>query len=630
MKIINLNVRKSAAIMAVAALFSLGYGLYTTHAAPGDVAISPSAGGTAVLGANGSTTVLETFSPDLDLKTSLAATLATSTVSSTTTGYYGIDVVGATTTNDVRWKISVSHATADLVPGDVAIKEVGTYNETRGRVRDATYTYSSLSGDLMLEGDVSWDLHAGDRFTNIDQIVFGASAPLGTYTITRTLSSNEGETLGTPFSFTVALTAGSGSTTPDTTAPAAPVVLFPTSPHSTSTNPIVIGGTAEINSLISITGGATSTNATTSNIGIWNATINLTASSTNNLQVTATDAAGNVSSSTNLIVTHASSTSGTTTPDTTAPAAPVIVSPLSPHSTSTSPIMVRGTAEANSHISITGGASSTSATTSAGGLWNALVNLHASSTNTLLVTATDAAGNTSSSTTLIVTHTATSTSGTTTPPTSTSTPTITLSGDQSMTIFSCNGFTDPGATAVDSSGASITATSTGAGGIRNPGTYTITYTATDAAGNTATTTRTVVVKNCSAGGGGRGGGGAPFTVIPPSQSGNLPPGPPINTPPVQFIANPGGFIPPGQVLPGQVLGASAGVNFQFLSNLTVGSRGQDVIELQTRLTAIGFYKGPITGYFGGLTKAAVTAFQKANGLPATGYFGPMTRALFNS
>jgi hypothetical protein len=197
-----------------------------------------------------------------------------------------------------------------------------------------------------------------------------------------------------------------------------------------------------------------------------------------------------------------------------------------------------------------------------------------------------------------------------------------------MSVFSCNGFVDPGATAVDSLGTSINVTASSTVDIDNPGTYSITYTAVDAEGNVATATRTVVVLECSSGGG--GGGGQPFTVVTPGSVEGFPPGPPIATPPVQFIANPGGFIPPGQVLAGQVLGAATGASFQFTSNLSMGSRGQEVIELQTRLTAIGYYKGPITGFYGGLTRAAVMAFQRANGLPATGFFGPMTRALLNS
>jgi hypothetical protein len=58
----------------------------------------------------------------------------------------------------------------------------------------------------------------------------------------------------------------------------------------------------------------------------------------------------------------------------------------------------------------------------------------------------------------------------------------------------------------------------------------------------------------------------------------------------------------------------------------MGQRGREVTRLQQALTNLGFYNGPITTYFGALTKAALIKFQKAKGLPATGYFGSLTRA----
>jgi peptidoglycan hydrolase-like protein with peptidoglycan-binding domain len=58
--------------------------------------------------------------------------------------------------------------------------------------------------------------------------------------------------------------------------------------------------------------------------------------------------------------------------------------------------------------------------------------------------------------------------------------------------------------------------------------------------------------------------------------------------------------------------------------LTVGSTGADVTALQTKLGVSA------TGYFGALTKAAVVAYQTANGIvPATGYVGPLTLAKLN-
>jgi len=63
-------------------------------------------------------------------------------------------------------------------------------------------------------------------------------------------------------------------------------------------------------------------------------------------------------------------------------------------------------------------------------------------------------------------------------------------------------------------------------------------------------------------------------------------------------------------------------------SLTLGSRGDEVSALQQYLIDEGLLnvEAP-TGYFGAMTKAAVVAWQKANGVtPASGYFGPISRA----
>jgi peptidoglycan hydrolase-like protein with peptidoglycan-binding domain len=62
-------------------------------------------------------------------------------------------------------------------------------------------------------------------------------------------------------------------------------------------------------------------------------------------------------------------------------------------------------------------------------------------------------------------------------------------------------------------------------------------------------------------------------------------------------------------------------------NLSYGSRGADVVQLQNFLIAQSLLpQGDNTGYFGGLTKAAVIAFQTQQSVPSTGLVGPRTRA----
>ncbi len=115
---------------------------------------------------------------------------------------------------------------------------------------------------------------------------------------------------------------------------------------------------------------------------------------------------------------------------------------------------------------------------------------------------------------------------------------------------------------------------------------------------------------------GGGGGG----IIPPSvirtggRSGQF------NRPPVVAA-------PVAQINTGSVLGEAG---FRFDSHLTLGSRGEEVTELQKLLKAEGFFGVEPTGYFGTITQAAVMAYQAAHNIPTTGYVGNLTLAQLNS
>ncbi len=56
----------------------------------------------------------------------------------------------------------------------------------------------------------------------------------------------------------------------------------------------------------------------------------------------------------------------------------------------------------------------------------------------------------------------------------------------------------------------------------------------------------------------------------------------------------------------------------------VGSRGQDVKDVQYILRKWGYFKGRIDGIFGADTKASVISFQKKNGLTPDGVVGDQT------
>lgn len=105
-------------------------------------------------------------------------------------------------------------------------------------------------------------------------------------------------------------------------------------------------------------------------------------------------------------------------------------------------------------------------------------------TYTITYTATDVAGNTSTATRTV---TVTDQAPDTTP------PVVTLNGSSTMTLQVGDSFTDPGATAADDRDGALQPTSSGTVDTNTQGTYTITYSATDNAGNTGTATRTVNV-----------------------------------------------------------------------------------------------------------------------------------------
>ncbi len=91
----------------------------------------------------------------------------------------------------------------------------------------------------------------------------------------------------------------------------------------------------------------------------------------------------------------------------------------------------------------------------------------------------------------------------------------------------------------------------------------------------------------------------------------------------------------GQPTSGTTTGGGTNACFSGTTNLTLGSTGADVMELQKYLNANGSVVsatgagsvGNETDYFGSRTKAALAKWQSNNGVsPASGYFGPITRA----
>jgi mono/diheme cytochrome c family protein len=65
------------------------------------------------------------------------------------------------------------------------------------------------------------------------------------------------------------------------------------------------------------------------------------------------------------------------------------------------------------------------------------------------------------------------------------------------------------------------------------------------------------------------------------------------------------------------LGASSGAT---------GMSASAVRKLQRHLKTLGYFHGPVTGFYGPLTTAAVKRFQRAAGLPVDGVWGPRSAA----
>ncbi|MBI4357727.1 MAG: peptidoglycan-binding protein [Candidatus Omnitrophica bacterium] len=72
------------------------------------------------------------------------------------------------------------------------------------------------------------------------------------------------------------------------------------------------------------------------------------------------------------------------------------------------------------------------------------------------------------------------------------------------------------------------------------------------------------------------------------------------------------------------------VNGGARKTLSFGSRGDAVKQLQAALKKLGFFNGPTTGYFGKITKRALSKFQRSRGLLQDGILGPKTRTALAS
>lgn len=156
--------------------------------------------------------------------------------------------------------------------------------------------------------------------------------------------------------------------------------------------------------------------------------------------------------------------------------------------------------------------------------------------------------------------------------------------------------------------------------------HTFVVQATDQGGNSASATSTFTVSipattPAPSNSGGGGGGGSNSSSSSQTSVSTLAP---------ELTSTPTPVTPTAQPTPtptGEVLGAST---YNFAQLLQLGSTGNDVTQLQMTLTQEGVYSGPITGFFGNLTRAGVIAYQAKYGIDQLGIVGPMTRAQLNT
>lgn len=208
-------------------------------------------------------------------------------------------------------------------------------------------------------------------------------------------------------------------------------------------------------------------------------------------------------------------------------------------------------------------------------------------------------------------------------------PSITLRGSSSISLRKDNTYTDEGATASDESDGDITddIVRTGTVDISTVGTYTLTYTVSDAAGNAAIpVTRTVTVTRRSEDSGGSGGGSRSTSVPQNIVRSNPTQIVPSTTPQVVVPTSTPEIIPeivPAPAPVSEVVPAPAVcVKFIFTQDLRLGSTGDDVKKLQQYLNDQGFVlaqtgpgsKGNETKYFGSLTQVALINFQKSKNI----------------
>jgi hypothetical protein len=185
--------------------------------------------------------------------------------------------------------------------------------------------------------------------------------------------------------------------TVDTHAPAAPVLV---SDSVVDTNHVLLSGTAEANSTITVYDGTTAVGTGTAGTnGAWGVTTGALAAGSHFLTATATDVAGNTSALSQAL----DPVIGWSAPGGSAPSAPAIASfsqdsgVVGDHITNDSTLTLTGTAAANTTVKVFDGTKQIgTATANSSGAWNYTAAALSDGNHSLTATDTDSSGHTSS------------------------------------------------------------------------------------------------------------------------------------------------------------------------------------------------------------------------------------------
>ncbi|WP_177246056.1 immunoglobulin-like domain-containing protein [Paenibacillus sp. BC26] len=364
-----------------------------------------------------------------------AVTLPTTGLNGVTVTWTSDDVtINATTGAVTRPAFGAGNATVTLT----ATITKGAASETK------TFTLAVIELDEVIPPDVTPPAAPAVNAVDSDDLVITGTAEAGSTITVKAGGTTVGSAVAIGGTFSITLTAALPAATelevtatdaasnvspatlitvteatvvtpPDVTPPAAPTV------NAVDSDDLVITGTAEAGSTVTVKAGGTTLGSAVATGGTFSITLTAALPTATELEVTATDAASNVSSATLITVTEATVV---TPPDVTPPAAPAV------NAVDSDDLVITGTAEAGSTVTVKAGGTTLGSAVATGGTFSITLTAALPAATQLEVTATDAASNVSTAT--LITVTAASTGTPTTP--STPSDTTVTSTDGTLTL----------------------------------------------------------------------------------------------------------------------------------------------------------------------------------------------------